>query len=301
MPIKKNPINPPIKYLPVSLSGKSKEAIDLDLKTIIKPTVIIIIAKNLLKVSPSISIAILAPIIAPNVATIPKVTDENQLQNQEMEGSLAQALNDLDTENYHRERNGLEPLSPEDAGIDLPEPSDFLPEHSDPNGNPPSTDVELTEKQIKQLQNALDKQRKFNDGNPTKTGKLSKKDSAMVQTMEDDMGQVILDYLRVESEEDLTPENIDELLEVRKFLEMPSSEGGKGFTFDNSPHFEILYHSIQMLADEILDEVEGVSQETKIDNINEQPNQTSEISLDDESMWDELLEEMEKEDKEKKD
>ena len=123
--------------------------------------------------------------ILDNVATLPKVTDENQLQNQEMEGSLAQALNDLDTENYHRERNGLEPLSPEDAGIDLPEPSDFLPEHSDPNGNPPSTDVELTEKQIKQLQNALDKQRKFNDGNPTKTGKLSKKDSAMVQTMED--------------------------------------------------------------------------------------------------------------------
>ena len=123
--------------------------------------------------------------ILDNVATLPKVTDENQLQNQEMEGSLAQALNYLDTENYHRERNGLEPLSPEDAGIDLPEPSDFLPEHSDPNGNPPSTDVELTEKQIKQLQNALDKQRKFNDGNPTKTGKLSKKDSAMVQTMED--------------------------------------------------------------------------------------------------------------------
>ncbi len=123
--------------------------------------------------------------ILDNVATLPQVTDENQLQNQEMEGSLAQALNDLDTENYHRERNGLPPLTPEEAGIELPLPEDFLPEHSDPSGNPPSTDVELTEKQQKQLQNALDKQQKFNDGKPVKTGKLSKKDSAMVQTMED--------------------------------------------------------------------------------------------------------------------
>lgn len=130
---------------------------------------------------------------------------------------------------------------------------------------------------------------------------IGKRDSVLLQTMEDDMGQVILDYLRVESEEDLTRENIEALLEVRKFLEMPSSEGGKGFTFDNSPHFEILYHSIQMLADEILEEAEAVSQEAKINNINEQSNQSSKISLDDESMWDELLEEMEKEDKDKKD
>ena len=40
---------------------------------------------------------------------------------------------------------------------------------------------------------------------------IGKRDSVLLQTMEDDMGQVILDYLRVESEEDLTPENIDEL------------------------------------------------------------------------------------------
>ena len=43
----------------------------------------------------------------------------------------------------------------------------------------------MTEKQIKQLQNALDKQQKFNDGKPVKTGKLTKKDAAMVKTMED--------------------------------------------------------------------------------------------------------------------
>ena len=48
------------------------DAIDLDLNTIIKPTVIIIIARNLLNVLPSISIAIFAPIIAPKVAAIPK-------------------------------------------------------------------------------------------------------------------------------------------------------------------------------------------------------------------------------------
>jgi len=124
-------------------------------------------------------------IIIDNLVPLPQVADENRLENQEMEGSLAQALEDLDIENYHRERNGLEPLSPEQVGIPIPQPGDYLPEQSDTNGNPPPTDVELSPRQQKQLQKALDKQRKFNEGNPTKTGKLSKKDSAMVKTMED--------------------------------------------------------------------------------------------------------------------
>jgi len=130
---------------------------------------------------------------------------------------------------------------------------------------------------------------------------IGHRDSLLVQTMEDDMSEVICDYLGVESEEDITKQNIEELLEVRKLLEMPASDGGMGFTFDNSTHFEVLYHSIQMLADEILEEVEGVSQEAKIDNINQQPNQSSEISLDDESMFDDIIDEMINEDKEKKD
>ena len=122
-----------------------------------------------------------------------------------------------------------------------------------------------------------------------------------MQSMEDDMSQIILDYLGVESEEDVSKEHVEELLEIRKFLETPFSEGGKGFTLSGSPHFEVLYNSIQMLADEILEEAEGVSQEAKIDNINKQPNQLPEISLDDESMWDEIIDEMIEEDKDKKD
>ena len=130
---------------------------------------------------------------------------------------------------------------------------------------------------------------------------IGKRDSLLMQSMEDDISQVILDYLGVESEEDVSKEHVEELLEIRKFLETPFSEGGKGFTLSGSPHFEVLYNSIQMLADEILEEVEGVSQEAKIDNINKQPNQLPEISLDDESMWDEIIDEMIEEDKDKKD
>ena len=124
-------------------------------------------------------------IILDNVAVLPEQAEANEGMNQQMDSELSQALEDLDIENYHRERNGLPPLSPEDAGIDIPMPEDFEPTHSDSSGNPPSSDVELTDKQVKQLENALDKQRKFNDGNPTKTGKLTKKDAAMVKTMED--------------------------------------------------------------------------------------------------------------------
>lgn len=129
---------------------------------------------------------------------------------------------------------------------------------------------------------------------------IGKRDSLLMQSMEDDMSQVILDYLGVESEEDVSKEHVEELLEIRKFLETPFSEGGKGFTLSGSPHFEVLYNSIQMLADEILEEVEEVSQEGKIVNINKQPNQPPEINLDDESMWDELIDEMIEEDKDKK-
>ena len=124
-------------------------------------------------------------IILDNVAVLPDQAEQNEGMNQELDSALAEALNDLDVENYHRERNGLPPLSPEDAGIDMPMPQDFEPTHSDPSGNPPDSDVELTDKQKNQLKNALDKQRKFNDGNPVKTGKLTKKDAAMVKTMED--------------------------------------------------------------------------------------------------------------------
>ena len=130
---------------------------------------------------------------------------------------------------------------------------------------------------------------------------ISKRDSLLMQSMEDDISQVILDYLGVENDEDVSKEHVEELLEIRKFLETPLSEGGKGFTLSGSPHFEVLYNSIQMLADEILGVAKGVSQEAKIDNINKQPNQPPEINLDDESMWDEIIDEMIEEDKDKND
>jgi len=82
---------------------------------------------------------------------------------------------------------------------------------------------------------------------------IGKRDSLLMQSMEDDMSQVILDYLGVKSEEDVSKEHVEELLEIRKSLETPTSEGGKGFTFNNSQYFGVLYHSIQMLADEIGD------------------------------------------------
>ena len=72
---------------------------------------------------------------------------------------------------------------------------------------------------------------------------IGKRDSLLMQSMEDDMSQVILDYLGVENEEDVSKEHVEELLEIRKFLETPFSEGGKGFTLSGSPHFEVLYNS----------------------------------------------------------
>ena len=124
-------------------------------------------------------------IILENVVPLPQVGDENKMMNNDLDAEISQALNDLDTENYHRERNGLDPLTPEEAGIDMPSQGDYQPEEFDPSGNPPDSDVELSDAQKKQLQNALNKQRDFNNGDNKKVGTLTKKDSAMVQTMED--------------------------------------------------------------------------------------------------------------------
>ena len=43
---------------------------------------------------------------------------------------------------------------------------------------------------------------------------IGKRDSLLMQSMEDDMSQVILDYLGVESEEDVSKEHVEELLEL---------------------------------------------------------------------------------------
>ena len=123
-------------------------------------------------------------IILDNVNPLPQGLHENKLDNDNLDAEYEQALQDLDTENYHRERNGLDPLSPEDAGIEAPMMEDYQPENV-VDYNPPSSDVELSDAQKKQLVNAVNKQRNFVDGNPQKTGKLTKKDSKMIQTMED--------------------------------------------------------------------------------------------------------------------
>ena len=124
-------------------------------------------------------------VILGNVVPLPEVGDENKMMNDDLDAQMAEALNELDTQNYHRERNGLEPLSAEEAGIPMPSDVDYEPESFDPSGNPPSSDVELTDAQKKQLSNGFTKQKNFVDGNPQKTGTLTKKDSKMVQTMED--------------------------------------------------------------------------------------------------------------------
>ena len=124
-------------------------------------------------------------VILGNVVPLPEVGDDNKMMNDDLDAQMAEALNELDTQNYHRERNGLEPLSAEEAGIPMPSDVDYEPESFDPSGNPPSSDVELTDAQKKQLSNGFTKQKNFVDGNPQKTGTLTKKDSQMVQTMED--------------------------------------------------------------------------------------------------------------------
>ena len=53
------------------------------------------------------------------------------------------------------------------------------------SGSGEGKEIDLTPQQQKQLSNAIQKQKDFVDGKVTKTGKLSKKDSSIVKSMED--------------------------------------------------------------------------------------------------------------------
>ena len=65
-----------------------------------------------------------------------------------------------------------------------------IPSTSDSNHSATGTDtkgktIELSDRQTKQLMKAIEKQKDFNNGEPKKVGKLSKKDSSIVKTMEE--------------------------------------------------------------------------------------------------------------------
>ena len=67
--------------------------------------------------------------------------------------------------------------------IDLP--IDGGSSNGTPSNNKESKKIELTEAQKKSLERAIEKQKDFNNGEPKKVGKLSKKDSRVVKTMEE--------------------------------------------------------------------------------------------------------------------
>tara|TARA_B100000029_G_scaffold59959_1_gene53931 strand:+ start:16956 stop:19211 length:2256 start_codon:yes stop_codon:yes gene_type:complete len=65
-----------------------------------------------------------------------------------------------------------------------------IPSSSDSNYSASGTDekgkpIQLSDRQRKQLMNAIEKQKDFNNGDTKKVGKLTKKDSAIVKTMEE--------------------------------------------------------------------------------------------------------------------
>ena len=69
------------------------------------------------------------------------------------------------------------------ASIEIPSSSEmgYEPSGTDSKGNT----IQLTPKQQKQLMNHIEKQKDFNNGDAQKVGKLTKKDSAIVKTMEE--------------------------------------------------------------------------------------------------------------------
>ena len=67
--------------------------------------------------------------------------------------------------------------------IEIPSTSDM--EHTPSGTDSKGKDITLSDRQTKQLMKAIEKQKEFTDGETKKVGKLSKKDSSIVKTMEE--------------------------------------------------------------------------------------------------------------------
>ena len=72
-----------------------------------------------------------------------------------------------------------------DSGSSIEIPSTSDSNHSASGTDEKGNQIELTPKQQKQLMNHIEKQKDFNNGDTKKVGKLTKKDSAIVKTMEE--------------------------------------------------------------------------------------------------------------------
>ena len=72
-----------------------------------------------------------------------------------------------------------------DSGSSIEIPSTSDSNHSASGTDDKGNQIELTPKQQKQLMNHIEKQKDFNNGDTKKVGKLTKKDSAIVKTMEE--------------------------------------------------------------------------------------------------------------------
>jgi len=105
------------------------------------------------------------------------------------EGSETSGGNTLTDEEFDEFLEGME-TSDGSGSSDGGGSSIEIPSTSDSNHSASGTDskgkpIELSERQTKQLMKAIEKQKDFTDGDTKKVGKLSKKDSAIVKTMEE--------------------------------------------------------------------------------------------------------------------
>ena len=79
----------------------------------------------------------------------------------------------------------LDNMDGSDSGSSIEIPSTSDSNHSASGTDEKGNQIELTPKQQKQLMNHIEKQKDFNNGDTKKVGKLTKKDSAIVKTMEE--------------------------------------------------------------------------------------------------------------------
>ena len=74
---------------------------------------------------------------------------------------------------------------------------------------------------------------------------IGKRDELLYNQIQEDMREILLEYLDLGSESEFTKETIEELKELVRYLEAGYDEGGCGFSMDTSQHFYGLWYQIE--------------------------------------------------------
>jgi hypothetical protein len=79
---------------------------------------------------------------------------------------------------------------------------------------------------------------------------IGKRDELQYQSNEEEMSEVLMEYLELDDLADFTEEHLAQCEELVRYLETPYSEGGAGYEMETSAHFYALWYTVSQWVEQ---------------------------------------------------